>query len=159
MTMMLSDAIRVGSKMHGPSESGWNDIGPDGEVRTCPLTAASEAYGQIVFNGTKIERGPKWIPPTPHRPEDRGGKPSETFTNYPDEWVAILMWPEQPPCACEVLGTSADVHLLVQHLYDVHRWSREQIADWVEQAELHLDERQWIAAKGPNKPWVAGTKW
>lgn len=159
--MNLSEAIRIGSKMRPASEYGWNDLGPDGEIRTCALTAAAEAYGIWTIKDNVISRGPKWTEPENLRPypHERGPIEADMMSKTPDEWVAIENTDEIPPCSCGNLRIAGPVTVIIWHLQDVHRWSREAVAEWVEQAELRLDERQWIAAKGPEKPWVAGVKW
>lgn len=161
--MKLSAAIRAGSKMHGPAEKGWSDIGPDGEVRTCPLVAAAEAYGTIVIDGTKFLHGPKWNGLVTAPPIKRGAADDEceTFDSAPDEWVAILMFMSAPPCTCGKSEAKPQLHAseTVRHLYDAHKWPREEIADWVEKAEEQLDHKQWVAAYGPDKPWTPGLEW
>lgn len=165
--MKLSEAIREGSKKHPAAEYGWNDFGPDGEIRTCALLAAAEVYGLFIIENNVISRGPKWTPIEygPNYPFDRsyayerGPEKPDMTCRTPDEWYAIETTDEIPPCSCGNLRIPGEVFIIIWHLQDVHGWTREAVADWVEQAELRLDERQWIAAKGPGKPWVAGVKW
>lgn len=157
--MQLSVAIREGSKMRAASEKGWNDTGPDGEVRTCPLLAAAEAYGLMVIREGNISPGPKWIEPTAKTSPDRGGMTAVPFSWIPDEWFPVWMFVDASPCSCEKHGTPASICDIATHLYDVHRWSREEVADWVEKVEMKVDHKQWVAAKGPDKPWTPGVKW
>lgn len=158
--MKLSEAIKVGSQKRAPAEEGWNDIGPDGEMRSCPIFSAAEAYGLLVVEENKVSRGPNWIDPKDTSPGiDRGGSPSSTISALPDEWYAVLTAQEIPPCSCQECSIPGDIIILAVHLYDVHQWSREAIADWIEGVEMRIDQKQWIAAKGPNKPWTPGMKW
>lgn len=157
--MLLSVAIREGSKKRALAEKGWSDIGPDGGLRVCPLLAAAEAYGLLVVEGAAVVRGPKWMEPPTLPQSDRGGVPATAFSRNPDEWVAISMFEIASPCACKKTGLPSQTYEIVQHLYDVHRWSGEELAAWVEKAEEKLDHKQWVAAKGPDKPWTPGLKW
>lgn len=158
--MNVSEAIRIGSQKRAAAESGWNDLGPDGQIRSCPLFAAAEAYGLLVVEEDKIVRGPKWIEPEgADSPIERGDKPCSNISRIPNEWYAVLTAKEIPPCSCAKYDIPDYIQVLVVHLYDMHKWTREQVADWIEGVEMRVDEKQWIAAKGPGIPWKPGVKW
>lgn len=156
--MKLSDAIRIGSKLRPPSQAGWSDLDQDGQPRSCPLLAAAEAYGLVTVQDGKFVPGPKWLEPA-QDPQPRNGVASCALSRFPDEWAAILWFTAASPCDCGPKNPPADVGHVATHLYDVHKWPREEVATWIEQMELKLDERQWIAAKGPGTPWKPGMDW
>jgi len=140
--MKLSEAIRVGSKMHPASECGWNDVGPNGEIRTCALLAAAEGAGIFTFIGNVSMPGPNYRPPQGPdqfiRDETVG---MGTKAAVPEEWNALLNTHEIPPCECKTLRMASPVLLLVWHLHDVHRWSREAVAEWIEMLENAMEAK------------------
>ncbi len=144
--MKLSDAIRVGCKMHAPSEHGWNDFGPDGDVRTCALVAAAEGAGLFTVLGHTFLKGPNWIEPTQIDQNQRAGTPAPGTpglfsTRLPDEWLQVISAIELPPCPCKKFGLKADVMMLIWHLHDMHQWSREAVAEWIKTIEKKVDGR------------------
>lgn len=146
ITMKLSTAIRVGSKMHAASEHGWNDIGPDGQIRTCALVAAAEGAGLYTIVGNVFMNGPNWIEPDLKNSTHRAGTPpvsdSRTVSvRMPDEWLLVTQALELPPCLCKKFGMKADVIMLIWHLHDMHQWSREAVAEWIATIEVKVEAR------------------
>lgn len=105
--MELSDAIKAGAKLH-PQAFGLLVTRRKGEiVATCALGAALQAAGCSVDHLT------------------------ETFPLL----ASGKLWPE-PPCGCFPVGhLAATVDMLITHLNDDHRWTRERIAAWVRHLE------------------------
>lgn len=139
--MKLSEAIRVGSKLRAASERGWSDLGPDGQLRTCALSAAAEGAGLFTMIGMTTIPGPNWLKPV----EEDGVVRDESQTTgvrsrVPDEWVAVTSRKEVPPCHCgERFYILDTVMTLVWHLHDMHGWSREATAEWIETIEKRIE--------------------
>ncbi len=146
ITMKLSTAIRVGSKMHAASEHGWNDVGPDGRARTCALVAAAEGAGLYTIFSNICMKGPNWLEPDGRNGAHRAGAsndgdPGTLSTRLPDEWLLITQALELPPCPCKKYGMKADVMVLIWHLHDMHQWSREAVAEWIATVEKKVEAR------------------
>lgn len=137
----LSDAIREGSQMRAASESGWTDLGPDGKIRTCALVAACEAAGIFMMENGCLVMGPMGTPGNYEDEDQRvGGKPTLS-AQIPKEWMVIVDALEYPPCCCSHEGGKATVIMIIWHLHDVHRWKREEVADWIELLEAKILSR------------------
>jgi len=133
--MPLSQAIRLGSMMR-PQAFGYLQqplpfqwlrklLGlPLG--RTCALGAAYEAGGCR----STIIVATEYIP-TFRGPGVAVGEASRQI-EFPDCWVTILHLTSDCPTGCEGVQM---VERIIAHLNDDHRWTREQIADWVESIE------------------------
>lgn len=139
--MKLSEAIRAGSKIrpqaHGgmyaerrtqPKRRWWQIFRKPHEIverLSCAMGAAIEAAD------CPITKGPKTEISTPLRGEDQpAGSEVETIVQ-PQEWNIVLLRPfDCPQCGVRELGFR-----LIPHLNDDHRWTREQIALWVERIE------------------------
>jgi hypothetical protein len=110
--LCLSEAIRLGA-MQRPQFFGGALSGtlPDGRVGTCAIGAALEAIGVQLIEFDAI--------------------------NAPAPWSDFVEQVERCPAVeCAKRNTIAGV---AAHLNDFHRWTREAIADWVEQMEAkHL---------------------
>lgn len=107
-TLSFADAIRLGSMLHPQCYGQFiaTITNPDGTITvtgTCALGAAAVALGE----GT-------W-------PTDS----YETFKCWHSELFARAKCP-----ICRMTNTRKH---LVMHLNDRHRWTRERIADWVDQ--------------------------
>lgn len=140
--MKLSEAMRVGAKMRAASERGWNDDGPNGEIRTCALIAAAEGAGIFTFIDNCAVPGPNYMPPRGPDQYVRGeGIRMNQKAAVPDEWNLILNSQEVPPCECKTLHVASPVILLVWHLHDVHGWSREAVAEWIEVIENKMEAK------------------
>ena len=62
-------------------------------------------------------------------------------TTIPDEWTPIHTIMDKTHCPeCGRVRNSVISDSLIPHLNDVHRWSRERIADFVEQIENAQEE-------------------
>jgi predicted nucleic-acid-binding protein len=59
----------------------------------------------------------------------------------PDEWAAVNLSRELPPCPCSKFYVLENVILLIWHLHDMHGWSREAVAEWVETIEKKIEAR------------------
>lgn len=140
--MRLSEAIRVGARMRAASERGWNDAGPDGQIRTCALVAAAEGAGLFTIVGNCVIPGPNWLEPLKGDAiaRDEAEKPC-LKSRMPDNWHLITSSIEAPPCPCGKFGVKDLVMVLIWHLHDVHAWSREAVAEWIETLERAFDER------------------
>lgn len=111
--MRLSEAIRLGAMLR-----------PQGFIKTlahsgsCAMGAAVEATGGSV----------------PATYEDAM---AHLVHRWPFVFAAELV--TYPPCGCGMAGFKSTVRACVLHLNDTHRWTREQIADWVQVIEPTLD--------------------
>lgn len=151
--MRFSEAIRLGAMMK-PQAFGdlrmtrtkWKSNGPLGlsieEEASCAKGAAYEALGispreTVVDAGTEIG----FRDGTTHVCTERV---TTTVVEVPDEWYALLTSRSIcPECAfLHVASESMRINLVIPHLNDVHRWTRERIADWVEVQERDLDALQ-----------------
>ena len=96
-------------------------------TETCALGAAIRAVGcgshQQVSNG----KG------KPFRGKAVKSGDKVNVIEFPDDWLPLLrMVPQCPVTLCK---ESDEVDRLVTHLNDDHRWTREQIAEWIETLE------------------------
>lgn len=140
--MKLSDAIRVGAKMRPASERGWNDVGSDGQLRSCALVAAAEGAGLFTIAGTAVLPGPNWLKPLGENSHvrDETAKGPGIQSRMPDEWAAVTSSRELPPCPCRTFHVTDVVLVLIWHLHDVHGWSREAVAEWIGTIEDRIAE-------------------
>jgi hypothetical protein len=145
--MRLSEAIRLGamSKPQGfkslngsvgrPivfSLFGETHIGTIQEPATCALGAAMDAAG--CFHGGEV------VTASEDEPRVRGVIKAGTqyvMVQPLDEWRQVLSDVALCP-VCQRGGLI--VQEVIQHINDDHRWTREQIADWVEGRERIVDE-------------------
>lgn len=134
--MKLSEAIRLGSMI---SPQAFGVIGSS--EGTCALGGAFEAAGL-----KRIAPLGREFPTLPTR--GLATEAEGTFcVSY--EWFRTLSVYASCPggCACK-LASTRQLCSQIPHLNDVHRWSRERIADWVHSIELrgeigsNLDETQ-----------------
>lgn len=115
--MKLSEAIRLGAMLK-PQEFG--DLNSGG--KTCAWGSAYDACG---------------------------------YANIPKPFPAAWIWPQKELAVCPECvthGGSGGFHGLIDghtvaghiitHLNDTHRWTRERIADWVEEQERAMEEKQ-----------------
>jgi hypothetical protein len=128
--MRLSEAIRLGAMLHpqafgqlsGTVKPKWWQRFRKPVPATCAWGAALEAEGVVS---------------RPTLPSDqsiiiRGISPSGRIYDSPHEWRVVVSPSYQCP---ECHGTFVGV-ALIAHLNDVHRWTRERIAYWVQDVEL-----------------------
>jgi hypothetical protein len=116
--MKFSEAMSLGAMLHIQGTAClWQCDYNGGIIRTCAWGAALEAIGIPMRNGQK-RANRKRIPTT---------------------WQILAK--QRVPCPA---GTSCLPHnkantttigRLIEHLNDHHRWTREQIADWLETLE------------------------
>ena len=120
--MRLSEAIRLGAMLKPRQAFGaWLD--EDGG--TCAIGAALDAFGALNADGTADEQ--KWA-----------------------EAVKCVRPTTFIPNACPACFRTSDrVDDTMRHLNNHHRWTREQIADWVESIERTLEAPQSVAAADP----------
>lgn len=137
--MKLSEAIRAGAKIRpqafGSLEQteivtervGWFKQRLRREKRTCALGAAFEA--QSCGSHTETHYG---------EPEKsfRGGRQitkgqQVTVIENPTEWNEVF----QALTICPQCGQEDDGKRTITHLNDHHKWTREEIAQWVERVE------------------------
>lgn len=137
--MRLSEAIRLGA-MTRPQAfgalsksrrvSGWRGLLlGQREMTTCAIGAAIEAggIGTKPYTATADYEG--W----------RGSKVKAGATvqvlDIPQSWENV--WNSCHPCPMDCCASLVfeSVSRLIPHLNDVHGWTRERIADWVESVE------------------------
>src|SRR6476646_3622342 len=104
--MKLSEAIRLGAMLR-PQAFGF----AFSKGGSCALGAAQEAMGIKSSSFRCFEESP-W---------------------YPIFRYFIAIQAQCPACGLKV--TDSFSVFLIPHLNDTHRWSREQIADWLETLE------------------------
>lgn len=96
--------------------------------RSCALGAAIDAIGlklQPARNGTARNRITGEL---------------EKFTEayyWPPEWFDVMTTME----ACPACGLTDPIRVLIPHLNDKHRWTREQIADFVQAVESTMEPK------------------
>jgi hypothetical protein len=66
---------------------------------------------------------------------DAIGRVRECYLNAPDYWAMLVNYVAEP-----VTGEMCLVLSAIRELNDQHRWTREQIADWVETIEARSTE-------------------
>lgn len=102
--MRLSEAIRLGATMKPQAFDDFYD--DSSHEASCALGAAADAIGMTIGtdDGDEIE--------------------------WPDEWMRVFRATNRGRCpACNKKLINLDP---IPHLNDDHRWTREQIADWIE---------------------------
>lgn len=119
--MKLSEAIRLGSMM---KPQGFGNIF-DG-ISTCAIGAALDANGKL----------DEW--------KERRCSPA-SFGTWGERWCNVYEWwcnvytslgismHHKSWAVCPVCGeTNLLTSIIATHLNDKHKWTREQIADWIE---------------------------
>jgi hypothetical protein len=123
--MRLSEAIRLGA-MTSPQGFGVDSVNLDRDAPKCAWGAAIEAAGlpsQRAAGGVSL----------------RGEPPIGLVVTIPDEWLRIAnQWTHCPECNT----FRGYVAYLIPHLNDEHRWTREQIAAWIETLEAKEAEAE-----------------
>ena len=117
--MKLSEAIRLGAMIR---PQGFHGL--FGEGKSCAMGAALEAVGF----------------PYEDIPSNQLCEGMKLFSGHSHtRWCPVCR--ESPQ-------TTAPLYRVVEHLNDTHRWSREQIADWVEQVEQEVEPKpaEYVAA-------------
>lgn len=104
--MKLSEAIRLGSMIR---PQGFGRYWPDGKT-SCALGAAFEAGGL--------------------RDHIEQAYNSDVTGLLPPIWATFLDGPQQCP-RCSWANEKIPTLSVITHLNDDHKWTREQIADWV----------------------------
>jgi hypothetical protein len=119
--MKLSEAMRRGAKMR-PQAFQFVFIA-DGPGATCALGAAAEGMG--ILGACISSQATSVLRPL-------------------GEKVGSMLYDtrQQSPCGCIPIGWM--LHNIIAHLNDVHRWSREAIAEWVEviEGKFEVEQRQ-----------------
>lgn len=129
--MKLSDAIRLGAMMSPQGEGGWMD----GATR-CALAAASDAVGIPAY----LEAG--W-----------GGRKLGVDYQTLKQYFPVLFEmcfspvPKCRPYKVELLE-------IIWTLNDVEKWTREQIADWVETVEMGFEAANQVVEEQPTEELV-----
>lgn len=108
--LSLSQAIRLGAAMKPQGFGNYFD--KDGG--TCVMGAALDAVGEL--KQTVV------------------GNAFEFYSMFPINKVKVGTCPG----GCKYRPIAGDdLHGYLWHLNDAHRWTREQVADWVEMIEFH----------------------
>lgn len=109
--MKLSEAIRLGSMVHPQGFGKSRQVDYRGITHTCALGAVTTAIGNPAYEAMHV-------------------------------LLPALNWMSTCP-ACNLFsrspGVGAGMPILIAHLNDSHHWTREAIADWVEQLEAQHD--------------------
>ena len=121
--MRLSEAIRLGAMLRPQAKGRLFHEGG-----SCAIGAAYEALGLVKKLDDNLDTG--------------CGVSRLMPTVYP--WLTSLYrgCPHDEKCAEWSLSTAHTFHALIPHLNDDHSWTREQIADWVEQQEQKLEQEE-----------------
>jgi hypothetical protein len=115
--MKLSEAMRLGFHLAPPSRprKWWETVyGSMGGA--CPELAAALAAGLTYEQVTTA--------------------PSMLWRQFPI--LTMLPALPVPGCECRIFYPNPDVEFMIRHLYDYHLFTREQVADWVENLESSL---------------------
>lgn len=100
--MSLTEAIRLGAATTRQTRGVFYTGGGDVAVRTCALGAALHAMGRLI-----------------------------TQDDLSD--VVVAIFPElHTPVMCPECKVSDELGDLVVHLNDEHKWTRNRIADWID---------------------------
>lgn len=145
MNLKLSEAIRNGAKLRPPSERGWAEVDENGIAKTCALTAACEFAGLMYFDGKQWRLGTGKLSVQQALVDERTGEKmrSESFSmEIPAEWMKVTGEIEIPPCPCKVHHVRSLVMEIIWHLHDIHHWSREAVAEWIETLEEKIAKRE-----------------
>ena len=122
--MKLSEAIRLGATLRRQTRGGQLFTNGHGaNKRSCALGATIDAIGltpQPSTNGTARNRITGELE-----------KSTEAY-HWPPEWFDVMFTLDACPAAC---GLTDRIRVLIPHLNDTHRWTREQIADFVQAVE------------------------
>lgn len=139
--LKLSEAIRAGSKQHEASEVGWDDRHPTtGKIRTCTMVAALVAEGLLEDNGGScLDVVSGRIGPAANNRTNTVEGFTMVVVRNPLRWRKVTSYQTLPPCPCKQYGIQAEAVTIITHLHDIHRWSREATAEWVETIEKKLE--------------------
>lgn len=109
-TMKLSEAIREGAKLHPQIFGSYRKFDRD----MCEVVGTCALGAVLVATGVDVD---------------------DLKAAYP---VLNTSGPRCPQCRTK--GDGWTVHGLVTHLNDLHEWTRERIADWVDTLEPSTPE-------------------
>jgi hypothetical protein len=136
--MRLSEAIRLGSTLNRQGFGDFRTYGGVNGVRTCALGAALAAVGVTELPTIIADEGVYYA----------------LFWRWPYVQVRRVT-----TCPSGVCGHAAiPLNELIAHLNDMHRWTRERIADWVatmEPTELDASDEPLIRRVGERDELVA----
>jgi len=122
--MKLSEAMMLGATLRPQARGSFYSrrfFGLFGEKTSCALGAAYEA-GNIQVVG---------FSPGAQTLDSRGSSTSTLAYQVPAEWWRIISATYVCPACPKILVGSE----MIPHLNDHHRWSRQQIAEWVKLIE------------------------
>lgn len=123
--MKFTDAIRAGAMLH-PQAFGvtfrHRRCSPQPVFESCAIGAALEAVGAIIIKSDTVFAFAYRAMNTP-------------VDNPLERWPYLLTKSHYvcPECSC--LHNFATLSFLVVHLNDNHMWTRNQIADWLDENE------------------------
>lgn len=140
--MKLSEAIRAGAKIRPQAYGSFHTTrsfgnflralaGMKPKAASCALGAAYEAGGL----GSRITTSP--IAHRTFRGSVEAGETVEVML-HPDEWNAVFYL----SLDCPQCDTHDALNKLIPHLNDTHRWTREEIALFVERLERVAARRE-----------------
>ncbi len=126
--MKLSEAIRLGGMATSQAIGRlWDDNGG-----TCAMGGAFQAIG-VLDQMKALYREIKHLSGEEQRVENK----KLIAATIAAEWIPLM----GTPSTCPECG-KRDPWLTVPHLNDRHRWTRSQIADWVETVENAQESKQ-----------------
>lgn len=140
--LRLSEAIRLGAMLKPQAIGKWKGRVSKGwfgtQETTCALAAAHEAAGlapirrpkgsAVIIGARGINEGRRQVLSVE----------SWVLPEMPSEWLTWMV----VPCPsmfdrCDL--RNARLSRIIEHLNDDHRWTREQIADWVATVEAQQE--------------------
>ncbi len=135
--MKLSEAIRLGATLHPQCFSGFEGTAKHVEFgggfpwihileekTTCALRAAYEANGSGFYRVT--------VPAGTYTASFRGAAGIVTEAQEQQVWDTPSHWPLEAESLCPQCRQIDVLKRTIAHLNDVHKWTREAIADFVE---------------------------
>ncbi len=117
-TMRLSEAIRQGARLRLRGEDGYFTVNENGELCSCALGAAYEAIHPAMLKDISETLRKQW------------------------PWMFSTRYMVRMPVG---EGIRLNIFDCIVRLNDLFDWTREQIADWVEQKERELMVYGWSA--------------
>lgn len=136
MNMKMSEAMRVGAKMNPQCLEGHFGQTEDGKITTCAISAAVIAMGILDTDGNAPPDAKFRIVT-----DMRTGMTVKQIDN-PKHVVDFLGAVSYSPCNCPFAKTEKNTNvLIIWHLNDVHHWSREAVAEWVEVIENEIAKK------------------
>ncbi len=134
--MKLSEAILKGSEKNKQCFDGHFGVSEDGKVTTCAISAAAIACGVLNEDGS-IAEGNILI-----ALDQRTGQMIRQVA-APASFDVINQNEYYSPCNCPFAKTELEYGTyIIWHLNDIHHWTREAVALWVETLENEIEKNK-----------------